>query len=212
MSTDAGFTPAPATQATPQFFPETLAALEPVNGRFYTQYGAIRSFIPSQFGYQKGGVTRLVFSDPCEITEIGLFLNANHGGTHNFRLGIYANDNNEPGAVALDAGTLTINSGSTIGINTIVLGTPYEVEANEVIWLACQCNHTSSYPTIAQHNSVDLMPYVNYGIPASGTFLANVLAFTLIADGANALPDPFVFGSPDNVHGLTPAVFVKVSV
>lgn len=211
--TDFSITPAPYDPGTPDYFPETLAMQGPVNGKWYTQYGAVRQPVSGAVGYQKGGVTRVRFSDPCEITEIGLYLNAAHGGTaHNYRLGIYAHSMGEPGALEVDAGTLTINNASTVGMRSIVLPTPYEVGAGQVVWLVCRCDYSSGYPTIFQHNSADLMPYTNYGKNANGTYLVNALAFTSIGNGANALPDPFVLGSPNQVHGLTPAVFVKVSV
>ena len=68
--TDSFFTPAPYDPGTPDLFPETLAMQGPVNDKWYTQYGG--GMAVAFTGYQKGGVTRIRFSDPCEITEIGV--------------------------------------------------------------------------------------------------------------------------------------------
>ena len=208
--TDSFFTPAPYDPGTPDLFPETLAMQGPVNDKWYTQYGG--GMAVAFTGYQKGGVTRIRFSDPCEITEIGVLLTNAHGGSpHHYRLGIYAHQMGAPGSLEVDAGTLTINNASTAGMKSIVLNTPYEVGAGQVIWVACQCDYTTSFPGLLIHANNILAPYVHYGLTGTNYYTSTATAFALIDSGQNALPDPFVLGTPE-VHGHTPAIYVKVSV
>lgn len=208
--TDFSITPPPFDPGTPDLFPETLAMQNPVDGKFYTQYGGTLFLATS--GQQKGGVTRVRFSDDCEITEIGVLLSFTFTGSdHNYRLGIYSNQQGEPGNVDVDAGTLNISNPTSSGMKSIVLSTPYQVSAGQVVWLACQCDYSFNFPALAIHAHSILAPYVHYGLTGTTFFNSTATAFSLIGDGANALPDPFTLGTPE-VHGHTPAVYVKVSV
>jgi hypothetical protein len=195
---------------------------DPVDQKWYTQYGGLHAPVTSSTGYQKGGVTFVRFSEACEITNLGLWVFSVASPTFNYRLGIYEDDGGEPGALGVDAGTLAITSASSAGLNSVALATPYEVAAGQIVWLVCRCNHTSGYPGMIAHRDATLKPYSDYGMSpatglagngsASGPALAtvNACAFTSIGDGATALPDPFVLDTPQ-VHANTPAVYVSVS-
>lgn len=210
MSTDALFTPAPYDPGIPDLFPETNALQGPVDDKYYTQYGG--SLAGASTGHQKGGVTRIRFSEPCTITHIGVFLMTTHGGgSHDYRLGIYENNMGEPGDLAVDAGTLNIPNNATVGMKEITLATPYEVSAYQTVWLASKCDNTSNFPFLALHANGRLKPYTEYGMVSTSYYTLTPMAFALIGSGSTALPDPFTLGTPE-VHGHTPAVFVKVSV
>lgn len=194
----------------PNFFPETLANQNPINARYYTQYGV--SLFNTPASSHIGGLVRIRFWDPCTITHIGLFLSSTHsGGAHAYRLGIYDNFQGEPKDLLVDAGTLTIdNTNGTSGVKELALASPLAITGGTTYWLACQTSLTGSLPALTQALG-HLQPYSDYGLTLTNGTATSAVAFRLAASGSTALPATFSLGSPETL-AVTPAVYVKVSV
>lgn len=160
-----------------------------------------------------GNASRIVFDTACSITDIGISLVSTFSGatTNTWRLGIYRDSgSNYPGALAVDAGTVTITTGATAGIKNITLGTPVSVAANEIIWLvvSLNSNNTSPFPSLYVpfgHAS----PYRDNGV--AGTNLPGAIGYSY--GGASGTALPATFGSGANATGGgAPMVLVKVTV
>ena len=160
-----------------------------------------------------GNATRVVFDTACSITDIGISLAVTFSGatTNTWRLGIYRdNGSNYPGALEVDAGTVTITTSATAGIKNITLGTPVSVAANEVIWLVIStCSNSSpTFPTMyapVGHAS----PYRDNGVV--GGYIPSAIGYNYGGASGTALPATFSSGA-NATGGGAPLVLVKVSV
>ena len=179
----------------------------PVNTRKYGPIGLVTTAIG---GINVGSCSVIRFKSACSITALSIYLNSTYSSatTYDYRLGIYADSNGAPGALLVDAGTLSIATGATAGFKTITLGTAQSVAANTPVWLVCAATHTGSVPSLT-HQAGHIQPYSDYGLSGSTHTQAACLAY--LTGPATALPDPFVLASPETQPAGV-AVYATVSV
>jgi len=179
----------------------------PVNTRRYGPIGGITTAVA---GINVGSCSVIRFKSACSITALSIYLNATYSAatTYDYRLGIYADSNGAPGALLVDAGTLSIATGATAGFKTITLGTAQSVAANTPVWLICAASHSGTVPNLT-HQAGNFQPYSDYGLSGSTHTQAACLAY--LTGPATALPDPFVLASPETQPAGV-AVYATVSV
>lgn len=186
------------------------ALQRPVDGRRYTQLG---TFTTSVVGINVGSCIRVVFDRDCEIDDLAIYQNATYTGatTYTYRLGIYRdNGSNQPGALAKDAGTVSIAQNATSGFKNIALtgGDVVSVAAGEAVWLVCAATHSGTVPTL-MHVAGHIQPFSDYGLSSSTHTQAACFGYTTAP--ATALPETFSFTSPETQPAGV-AVFAKVNV
>ena len=187
--------------------PAPLGLQVPVNTRRYTQVG---SLITAPAGVNIGSAAVVTFKNACSITALSIYLNATYSAatTYDYRLGIYADSNGAPGALLVDAGTVSIATGATAGFKTITLGSAQSVTANTPVWLVCAASHSGTVPTLS-HYAGHLQPYADYGLSSATHTQAACLAY--LTGPATALPATFSLASPETQPAGV-AVFATVSV
>jgi hypothetical protein len=180
----------------------------PVDARRYAQLGGLLGPV---VGANIGGAQFIVFRSACEVDELSVYLTATYSGasTYDYRLGAYRDNNGVPGALIVDAGTVSISTGATMGYKTISLGTPFSVAAGERIWFLVAATHFGSVPNV-NHVLGHMQPYSDYGI--AGALQGSACAFAYATGPATALPDPFVLGSPQETQTAAVAVYAKVNI
>jgi hypothetical protein len=190
--------------------PLTASLQRPVDGRRYTQLGSVLTPLATA---NVGSCTRVVFDRACEIDDLAIYLAATYTAatTYTYRLGVYRdNGSNEPGALAKDAGTLTIAQNATAGFKSIALtgGDVVSVEAGETVWLVCAATHGGTVPSLT-HVASHIQPYSDYGLSSATHNVAACFGYTTAP--ATALPSTFSFTSPET-QPVGVAVYVKVNV
>lgn len=189
--------------------PLTASLQVPVAGRRYTQLGTIPASVTS---INVGSCARIVFDRDCTIDDLGIGLAATYTGatTYTYRLGIYRdNGANQPGALARDAGTLTIAQNATAGVKNIALtgGNVVSVAAGESIWLVCAASHVGSVPTLLNYTG-HAQPYSDYGLT---TGIGNAVCFAYTTVPATALPATFTLAATQT-QPIGVAVYAKVTL
>ena len=180
----------------------------PVDARRYAQLGGLLGPV---VGANIGGAQFIVFRSACEVDELSVYLTATYSGasTYDYRLGAYRDNDGVPGALIVDAGTVSISTGATMGYKTISLATPFSVAAGERIWFLAAATHFGAVPNV-NHVLGHLQPYSDYGIV--GAFQGSACAFAYATGPATALPDPFVLGSPQETQTAAVTVYAKVNI
>ncbi len=187
----------------------TASLQRPVDGRRYTQIGTNLAQVP---GINVGSCARIVFDRDCEIDDLGIVLVATYTGatTYSYRLGVYRdNGANQPGALAKDAGTVSIAQNAAAGLKNIALtgGDVVSVAAGESIWLVCAATHTGTVPTLMNYAG-HAQPYSDYGL--TSTITAGV-CFAYTTAPATALPATFSLNAQE-IQPVGVAVYAKVNV
>ena len=161
-----------------------------------------------------GGVMKIVFNEACTVTEVGVCLGATYGGatSYAFRLGLYEDGGTGdfPGALYEDLSTVTIATGATGGMKSLVLTAPLAVAAGDVLWTAVNCLHFGSpLPNVAYAAGIS-NPYAGYGLPATGG-QSGAVAFTQNGNQTTAFADPYV-QQANPTAGIAIVGYVKVTV
>lgn len=121
------------------------------------------------------------------------------------RVGIYAdNGNNYPGALVVEATSVTQIDTGTIGVKIATNGLPVTLQPG-LYWLAIVGN---AAPTIRSFGVGSMLPVLGYAstLPTSAQF-GWLVAFTYAA-----LPNPFTLGGSAIAAVPIPAIFVRTSL
>jgi hypothetical protein len=184
----------------------TATLQTPVDGRRYTQLG---TSLFNVSGVAFGAATRVVFKTACEIDALSVFQNGTYGGANvDFRLGIYNDDDGKPGSLAVDAGLLTIATGSTAGFKELALGTALSVSAGTPVWLVCGAP-AGTTPNLS-HHAGHVQPYSDYGLNPASTLASQAAAFSYTG-GNGALPATFTLNATEST-AVGVAVYAKVNI
>lgn len=183
------------------------SAQVPVNSR---KYGPVGVLITTVTGVNVGSASVIRFKNACSITALSIHLATTYTAatTYSYRLGIYGDTNGEPGALLVDASTVSIAQNATAGFKTITLATAYEVAANTSVWLVCAASHTGTVPALS-NQAGNLQPYANYGLSSATHTGAACLAYTTVP--ATSFPNSFTLASPQT-QPVGVAVYATVSV
>lgn len=188
--------------------PPALNLQTAVTTRKYTATGTM---ITAVAGINIGSCAVVSFKNACSVTNLSIYLNATYSGvtTYDYRLGIYADSSGAPGALIVDAGTVSIATGATAGFKTINLASAVSVAANTPVWLICAGTHgPGTVPTLINYVG-NLQPYSDYGMSAATHTNAACLAYTTAP--ATALPATFALASPETQPAGV-AVYATVTV
>jgi hypothetical protein len=187
---------------------DSANAQTPIDGRRYATLGTILTAVPSA---NVGSVARIIFDRDVEIDELAVYLNATYTNatTYTYRLGIYRdNGSGLPGALARDAGTVSIAQNATAGFKGIALtgGDVVNVSAGEPFWVVCAASHSGTVPTLINY-ATHQQPYSDYGLISN----AWAACFGYAGAPGTALPATYSLPTPPT-NPIGVAVYVKVNV
>jgi hypothetical protein len=188
--------------------PPALNLQTAVTTRKYTATGTM---VTAVAGINIGSCAVVSFKNACSVTDLAVYLNATYSGapTYDYRLGIYADSSGAPGALIVDAGTVSIATGATAGFKTISLASAVSVAANTPVWLVCAATHgPGAVPTLINYVG-NLQPYSDYGMSAASHTNAACLSYTTAP--ATVLPATFALASPETQPAGV-AVYATVTV
>jgi hypothetical protein len=177
-------------------------AQTPVSGRDYTALNTIGTILAAGTAVY-GAFIPVKFSSATTVASLVLRAGLAYSGSAlSFRLGIYSDNNGVPGALLIDAGTITW-SGITQG-QTVTIACSQALSADTLYWVAVGCAYASGAPSI-QGTTGHNKPFADKGL--SGELAAAGYYFN--HNGANALPStaPTVT-TPAN---LFPRVYVRLA-
>jgi hypothetical protein len=163
-----------------QIFP-ALAAQAPVDGKEYTALNTVGTFTTAGASVY-GAFIPLKFSNNATVASLVLRAGVAYSGSAlSFRLGIYSDNNGVPGALLIDAGTITW-SGITLG-QTVTIACSQALSANVQYWVVVGCSYASGAPSM--HATVgNNLPMANIGLMGE----LGAAGYYFNHNGANALP------------------------
>jgi len=167
---------------TEQIFP-ALVAQAPVAGREYTALNTVGTFTTAGASIY-GAFIPLKFSNSATVASLVLRAGVGYSGSAlSFRLGIYSDNNGVPGALLIDAGTITW-SGITLG-QAVTIACSQALSANTQYWVVVGCSYASGAPSM--HATVgNNKPFVDKGLMGE----LGGAGYYFNHNGANALPNP----------------------